>query len=942
MMSLLLHRRRYALLLMPILWLAWGLYLYRLDAQSLWYDEGVTATIAQRPIATLTQWTARDIQPPLYYYVVAGWGRVAGWSEWSLRFVSAWWGLLTVGLLAALATRLTGHRGSALLAALLTALHPLLLYYSQEARMYTMLVALGVLTAYLLLRARTANQPLLWLAYLLTAAAAVYTHYFAFFLLLGLGVAYLLDLWLGQRTATGDAPLAVISRRLLAFLLASSGILLLYGAWLATLLTQLGTDASYWQGPFKLWDALRTLAISFAVGESVLEAQAAPWLGVSALALGGALLALTWPRTTAVTPGARRLLLYSLPWLIVPIAGVLALAAFVPKFNARYVLLALPGLLLLWSSGLALLILPSNVARWRRWGMRTGGGLLLAALLVTFGHADRNWFTDPAFTKAQWRELSAYLQQHRKPDEAVLLVSGHAWPIWAYYAPDLPTVRLPDLEILNVDAVLDYAESARALQQGLAGYTGAWLITWQDEVVDPTGVTALHLGLAGEERAVDAQFWRLGLRRFVDLDPTMIRATAPVDHPLDANFANHLHLQGYAQTANGDLLLLWQRLTPADMALPDLLLNLRTTTLDGLLYIDPPDRRPAAYTYPTSRWLFGQVVVGRIPVSEWAGPAALPGVYQLHLGLYDPVGDPAGLDLLDAQGVALGKTVTLDLTVTEPTPIDAADLPTVTTTIVPGVTVRTAAPQITVEPGAPFLVTLYWRTESALASLGALTWQWQRIGDALPIASEPLSWPAGLADVSGQWQRQVVRLAPPLTLAPGPYQLALRPATATTAGPTWPVTVLPSTRRFALPPLALPTTTDLFAPGLPTDAQVQLAGVVDALPSTLTNSPALTMTLAWQAPLDVTQPLADYNVSLQLLGPTGLPVTQADEALPGGASTWRAGQVVTQSVTLPLPSSLPPGAYRLIAVVYGPDTTGARLITADGVDFVELASFAVN
>ncbi|HMN26835.1 MAG TPA: hypothetical protein PKE45_01680, partial [Caldilineaceae bacterium] len=67
--------------------------LYRLDAQSLWYDEAVTANLAQRPLAELTRWTANDIQPPLYYYLVAGWGRLTGWSEWSLRWPSVFFGV---------------------------------------------------------------------------------------------------------------------------------------------------------------------------------------------------------------------------------------------------------------------------------------------------------------------------------------------------------------------------------------------------------------------------------------------------------------------------------------------------------------------------------------------------------------------------------------------------------------------------------------------------------------------------------------------------------------------------------------------------------------------------------------------------------------------------------------------------------------------------------
>ena len=49
---------------------AFGLRVFRLDVQSLWYDEGVTAAIAQWGLAELTHWTANDIQPPLYYYII--------------------------------------------------------------------------------------------------------------------------------------------------------------------------------------------------------------------------------------------------------------------------------------------------------------------------------------------------------------------------------------------------------------------------------------------------------------------------------------------------------------------------------------------------------------------------------------------------------------------------------------------------------------------------------------------------------------------------------------------------------------------------------------------------------------------------------------------------------------------------------------------------------
>ena len=55
---------RVALLLLILL--AFALRAYKLDSQSFWYDEGVSAVVAQYDLPTLTAWTANDIQPPLY------------------------------------------------------------------------------------------------------------------------------------------------------------------------------------------------------------------------------------------------------------------------------------------------------------------------------------------------------------------------------------------------------------------------------------------------------------------------------------------------------------------------------------------------------------------------------------------------------------------------------------------------------------------------------------------------------------------------------------------------------------------------------------------------------------------------------------------------------------------------------------------------------------
>ena len=102
---------KHHLALLALLALALALRVYRLDRQSLWYDEAVTAQVVQQGLGDLARWTADDIQPPLYYLVVAGWTAVAGTSEWALRFPSVWFGVLMVALAYALGRRLFGRRG---------------------------------------------------------------------------------------------------------------------------------------------------------------------------------------------------------------------------------------------------------------------------------------------------------------------------------------------------------------------------------------------------------------------------------------------------------------------------------------------------------------------------------------------------------------------------------------------------------------------------------------------------------------------------------------------------------------------------------------------------------------------------------------------------------------------------------------------------------------
>lgn len=666
--------RGHRLRLLAICLLAFGLATFRLDFQSLWYDEGVTAAVAQQGLVELTRWTASDIQPPLYYYGVALWRRMAGWSEWALRFPSAWFATLTAPLLAAVTLRISRSARAATVAALLAACHPLLIYYAQEARMYAQLTALGILAAYLLLRLVDASTSVwrVWTLFVLVATAALYTHYFAAFLLVGLATACAIDLL----RVSASSP--VQARRKLSLLLGAGGAaLLLYTPWLGAILSQLQGDRSYWEGALKLHEAAADVAVAFTSGETVFEATARELLIGYALATG-----LAGVRLWRAGRAARRLLLYAAFWLATPIAAVLLLALAIPKFNARYVMEALPALLLIWAAGLGEAwpaARPAETAGARAGEIAAPGALAasqsrlrlpflnrlaLLALLLGFCYAGAGWFFHPAFAKDQWRQLVEFLRPRLAEDEIVVLVSGHAWPVWAYYAADLPTLRMPELEILDVEAVLDFAATGPALQQAFAdatGRRGAWLVNWQDEVVDPNGIVPIQLELSGREKGQHAQFTGLTLRRFTGLRPYRFVDAPPVDVRTDITFGNQVALRGYKVVNNGDLLLFWERLPGGAESAPDLHFVLQSATAEGAALASPPGRRLAGYTYPFARWQPGAIVTGHVRASDWLNAAEpQPGEYRFSIRVYDandadatPLPTATGADSFDAGLVAV-------------------------------------------------------------------------------------------------------------------------------------------------------------------------------------------------------------------------------------------------------------------------------------------------
>jgi mannosyltransferase len=154
-----------------------------LGVQSFHHDEVITVmrVIPGSFGQMLHEVKSSESNPPLYYVLAWGWARAFGRDEWGIRSLSALLGTLTVALGYPIGRQLASRRVGLILAALL-AFNPMLIWYSQEARSYALLVFFGALSFLFFLRALdSGGRPRELALWAVASALALGSHYFAFF-----------------------------------------------------------------------------------------------------------------------------------------------------------------------------------------------------------------------------------------------------------------------------------------------------------------------------------------------------------------------------------------------------------------------------------------------------------------------------------------------------------------------------------------------------------------------------------------------------------------------------------------------------------------------------------------------------------------------------------------------------------------------------------------
>ena len=420
--------RHEALPLGLIVALAAALRFGTIGAQSVWLDEAATIRVVSRGFGgMLSQVAHGEITPPLYYTAAWLWTRIFGHSVFAFRSLSAAAGTATVVLMYVAGRRYSGRVG--LWAAALTAVSPMMVYYSQEARSYELFVALSLGAFIAWQWAMEEGRGRALAAWAGLSALALATHYFAVFVWLP-EAAMLVARWGWRRLA---APLIVFG---------AAGT-----ALLPVLLDQTASGRSSWIAALPLVRRVAQTVKEFVIGPYGPEGIAATAVGAATSGLAVLSLVRSSPSVSRAALG--RVAIVGIAGLALPL--LLAVTGIDDVVDPRNVLAA-------WAP-LALLVAAGACMGRRPFGALLAGALCAASLAVAIGASAL-----PAYQRDDWRDAAASLGPPVAGGRVI--VSGRdGWSPLQIYLPRL-------LPVSPVTAALRTSEVDFVFLR--SPHTGAW------------------------------------------------------------------------------------------------------------------------------------------------------------------------------------------------------------------------------------------------------------------------------------------------------------------------------------------------------------------------------------------------------------------------------------------------------------------------------------
>ena len=437
-----------------------------LGARSFWSDEIVSVKLATDNWGGFWFWvSSREANMALYYLLLRGWVKVGDSEAW-VRLFSAVAGIVTIPLLYALTRRLCQER-VAWITTLLAASSACLVEFSQEARSYSLVILLCVLSWYFFVRILQDESRWPVFAHALVSIAALYAHFFAALVILAQAVSVL---WL--------PPKSVRWGRLVA-----SWVTIAFGAApISFYIFKRDVGQLYWVQSTTISEIYK-LTIFFAGGSKAVAAV----LSVLSLAAIGAAIAANKEMVRSRNEASWRFMV-GLLWGLLPVVITVLVSLIRPVFVHRYLLVALPGYLILLALGLA---------RLRRQAM------LAVALTVFIGLSAVSIAQGYFRPVEDWRGAVDYVLSRTTPEDTVLVYIPYGMNDFIFYTARRERAGLP-MTLGNLDS----AHSVQQLES--IASPRAWLLLYPSP----------HVGedAPGFEQALQSRYTSVERKQFKGIE----------------------------------------------------------------------------------------------------------------------------------------------------------------------------------------------------------------------------------------------------------------------------------------------------------------------------------------------------------------------------------------------------------------------------------------
>ena len=898
-----------------IVLLAFTLRIYRIQVQSIWWDEGISVYLARLDPRTILSARAGSQHPPLYYLLLQCWTRVGGFSEFSVRFFSLLSGVILIALVYWVMDRIF-DRPTALVSMLIVALNPAYVIYSQEARVYIMLpLAFLFILSNLHRLVRGEFRPRDWWSLALWEALSLYLHYFSVFSIVCVN-CFIALLWWRRRDQV-DLHRWVMSQLLVGLILLPWGV----------------TVAAHWEQASQKLGYRRLAEQSVTIAEFGRNVWhffnggkieiIGDHLVFTALSSILAVLFLVSLAVSLRREWQKRDLNLLLAYCCAPLVMSYAAWWWRPGSHPRYILMyALPVMLLL-----------ARVMRvlWKAAGWRRLLGTLLGlTILAVYGIGLESAYCDQRYYKDDVRSLGEVLWAEAGPEDAII-VDWNDYAVEYYYVGPAPILMAQGRDV----------ESAlEELAPMIAGRRRVFLVHNYKSIRGLRGFIPCLLELNGI-LASNRDFQGYNLRRYDDFSQTLL---TPDIASVDVDFGS-LRLTGvYVQpvTSAGDAVCVALRCVVTESPSVEYAAAVRVLDEAGHFVGEGDLILLNELSQTTSLWEAGEeaITYGVIPLPAGTPPLS----YRVFVSFYDRQ-TLRGLDCFDASGAPAGQscelgTVTLTRGETPGHDLYGA-LGALRLRSVDGIGSSEGlvleayrGSGDVVVPGQKYGIVLQWRaSEDGMPDYEPRVLICQ--GDA--IIGEDRSAPAGGRYPTTLWSagevvldRRDVEVSPYAKDGPATLEIEI------------------GSRRFHLADLRVKGVEHIYElPAMEHQLGVMFGGFAELLgydlsPQVTTTEEPVALTLYWRVVSDEPPPVA-YTIFTHLLNEQGRLVGQHDGPPVWGrrpTTSWVAGEIIVDRHEMVFKDTSHTGVTRVEVGIYDPDTL-ERVVTSSGADHVMLSSEVV-